>query len=288
MSDLWHDLRSKNIGGSEAAALFGECPYMTYFQLWHIKRGNLDAANLDDDERVQAGRFQEPAAIEWANWKWGFDFYRPNIYLEHGKIQGMACTPDAYSKSDPLLMSQIKIVDGRRFNIESGWQYDGDEIIRAPLHILLQIQHELEVSQKKISYLIVMVGGNRLFKMQCHYDEQIGAILRKKVRAFWLSETPPEPDFKRDGQAIREIKSSLPHGEFEDFSGDRDLKKLIAETKALQVAIAKKTDALEEKKTEIYYYSKNLKTFKCGEFFVQFYNSKGGPMFKIINNNSPF
>jgi len=287
MSDLWHDLRSKNIGGSEVAALFGECPYMSYFQLWHIKRGNLDPANLDDDERVQAGRFQEPAAIEWANWKWNLDFYRPEIYLEHAEIKGMACTPDAYSKDDPLTMAQIKIVDGRRFNLENGWQYDGDEILKAPLHILLQIQHELEVSQRKISYLIVMVGGNRLFRMICTYDHEIGAILRKKVAAFWLSESPPDPDFKRDGPAIKSIKAALPCSEFKDLSNDKALLKVISSAKALQIEIAKKNDLLEEKKAEIYYHSKDLKAFKCGNYSVQFYNSKGGSRFQIISDDLP-
>jgi putative phage-type endonuclease len=282
MSDLWHDLRKKNIGGSEIAALFGESPYLTHYKLWHIKRGDLEEDNLDQDERVMAGKFMEPAVIDWANWKWNLDFYQPKIYVEHWAVEGMACTPDAYSKSDPDLIAQIKIVDSTRFRPEFGWETEGDTIIKAPLGILLQVQHEMECTKKKQSALIVQVGGNRIFMMICEYDSEIGSILRKEVANFWLSPLPPAPDFKRDGPIIKTMKTKLPISEFDDLSEDADLYKLLSKAKKLDVSIKRDLDQLEAIKAEIYYLSENHASFQCKDIFVRFYDSKGGNRFRII------
>jgi len=75
MTDLWKELRAANIGGSEVAALFGECPYTTYFKLWHTKRSGLAEDDLSNNEIIVAGNFFESAIIKHAKWKWGFDFF---------------------------------------------------------------------------------------------------------------------------------------------------------------------------------------------------------------------
>src|SRR4051812_48200660 len=144
---------------------------MSRYQLWHEKKGNLATANLDADERIQAGKFMEAGAIAWANSKWGTDFYQPHVYFRHNLTLGMGCTPDALSGSSSL-MAQVKIVDSLQFSRE--WDYEGSEITRAPLHILLQVQHELECAEKDHSWLIVLVGGNRLYRMICMRDRNVG------------------------------------------------------------------------------------------------------------------
>src|SRR5438876_1235420 len=95
MSQLWHDLRAKHVGGSEVAALFNESPYLTRYQLWNIKAGLIEPPNLDDDERVQAGQFLEDGIVSWANKKWNMNFTRAGVYVKHATVEGMGCTPDA-------------------------------------------------------------------------------------------------------------------------------------------------------------------------------------------------
>lgn len=277
MTDIWHELRSKNIGGSEVAALFNESPHTTHYELWHIKRGLIPPKDLDGDPRVQAGKFFEKGALDWANYKWGLDFYQPEIYVQHPNVDGMGCTPDAYSKSDPNLMAQVKTVDSMQFSPKFGWECDGETITKAPLHILLQVQHEMECCQKAQSYLIVVVGGNRLLGMICDYDREIGSILRKKVLGFWLDSKAPEPDFKRDGPAIREIKSKLPIVKYEDFSFDKHLHEVLLETKALRVEIAQKMDYLDELEARVNYLLPPADCVKCGDILVKAQHRKGTP-----------
>jgi hypothetical protein len=287
MTDQWKELRAKNIGGSEVSALFDECPYLSHYTLWHRKRGNLSEANLDDIERIQAGNFYESGIMAHANWKWDFDFFQPKVYVEHWAVEGMGCTPDAYSQNDPDLMAQIKRVAFHRFTLANGWQAEGDTITKAPLHILLQVQHEMEVCKKKRSILIVQVGGENLYVMFCDYDPQIASILRKKVAGFWLSSLPPEPNFKKDGPAIREIKSKLPLVDFQDYSDDEELYQLLLDAKILEVSIKNLQDDFEAKKAEITYYSGNAKGIKCKDISASFYDSKGGNRFRINMEKIP-
>src|SRR3990167_3524352 len=66
----WHSLRSKHGGASEAAALYGESPWLTEFQLYHQKAGTLAPVDFSDNAAVNAGRFFEPAIAAWASEKW--------------------------------------------------------------------------------------------------------------------------------------------------------------------------------------------------------------------------
>jgi len=267
MTDVWKSLRAENVGGSEVAALFGESPYLTYYKLWHIKRGTLEAPNLDDNERVQAGKFMESGAIQWYNAKYKTKFFQPFQYVKHATVVGMGCTPDAFEANDPLIMAQVKIVDFIQF-IQK-WEAEGDTITKAPLDILLQVQHEMECCGREESHLIVVVGGNRLFRMICKRDREIGAMLMTAVQVFWGNELPPEPDFERDGEAIAEVRKKLPAKEFIDMSDDKKL--YTACRKALKSTVArnKQQDMVDAFNAEVVYLVGNTGNIRCRDMIIK-------------------
>ncbi len=275
MTNTWHELRSKNIGGSDIAALFGESPYSTLYKLWHEKRGLIEPDSLDDVERIQAGNYLEKAIIEWANDKWGYDFYQPQEYVEHATVNGMACTPDAYLESYTSVMSQVKNVDSLQFYDK--WEYEGDLIVKCPIHILLQVQHEMECCGRKTSVLIVAVGGNRLYKMECKADPEIAAILRCKVMEFWLMDEAPEPDFKKDSNSIRELRNKMRMDKQEDYSNDKDFYKMLKKATKLKHQIKVKQDELDLLESEIYYLSADNQEIRCNNIRVSYSKRKGTP-----------
>lgn len=272
MSQAWHDLRAKNVGGSEVAALFGVSPYMTKYKLWNIKAGVMPPDDLDNDERVQAGNYLEAGIIEWANKKWEANFLRPKIYVEHKAVFGMGCTPDAIwngPANEDNILAQVKLVDGLEFR--NKWVAEGDIITEAPLHILLQVQHELECLQMEEAWLIVCVGGNRLFRMIVKADAEIASILRKAVIGFWLSmdaNTPPEPDFGRDGETIKEIRKRLPETEALDIQEDHVhhlFKKSLRLSKRAKLA----DDELARVDAEIEFLIGNAKIITCRDLIAK-------------------
>lgn len=280
-TDLWKSLRAKNIGGSEVAALFGEQPpsFPTVYKLWHIKKGLINEDNLDDVERVQAGKHLEPSIIAWANEKWMRSYYQPQVYLQHPSVEGMGCTPDAFDGEYPV-MAQIKNVDSFQFSQE--WDYDGDEITEAPLHILLQVQHELDCApDKEHADLIVCVGGNRLLAMRCERDEQVARMIREAVQDFWWRIAPPPPDFARDGDIVRQIRRRLPAAEIVDMTGDQYVHDLMAKNQLANFRAKVAQDEVEATRTELFHLVGNTARVKCGPYTMKFSSRKGSPDQKI-------
>lgn len=264
--DRWKKIRAENIGGSEVAALFGESSYgLTYYKLWHIKRGFIEAENLDDVERVQAGKFMEQGALLWANHRYGSNFFQPFEYVRHPKVKGMACTPDAYDR-EAGVCAQVKVVDFVQFKRK--WEADGETITKAPLDILLQTQHELECLDLPQNHLLVVVGGNRLYRMICDRDQQVGSMCCAAVDNFWAMDEAPEPDFHQDKDAIDELHKALPVKEFIDFSHDAYFKKLCKDAMKLTLKKNLSQDALDALNAEIVHLIGGAENVKCGDLVL--------------------
>lgn len=56
--------QSQGIGGSEAGAVLGINKYMSNVELWELKTGKREAADLSDNPAVQFGKFAEPLLRE--------------------------------------------------------------------------------------------------------------------------------------------------------------------------------------------------------------------------------
>lgn len=229
-TEHWHDLRSKTIGGSDVASCFGESPYLSRYKLWHIKAGLLPADDLSENERIQAGNYMEPAILAWANDKWGCDFERRKVYAQHDKITGMGSTPDAFSVSNDKMQAQIKNADSLQWRLK--WQADGDTITDAPLHILLQCQHEMACTGATQCWLIVCVGGNSLYRMIIDRRESTIRMIESAVVEFWASIASgiaPQPDFKLDYDTIARLNAAGIKGKTLDLTGSNRLPSLLDE-----------------------------------------------------------
>jgi hypothetical protein len=136
LSDGDDKFRREHVGASEVAALFDASPYLTHFELWHRKRGNIAtpdfmADGMPNNERIEAGIRLEPAIIEWACDKWGYERRETPLHLSNGK--GLGGHPDQLvtdPERGPGLL-EIKTAD---WLVAKKW---GDE---PPLHYLLQAQ----------------------------------------------------------------------------------------------------------------------------------------------------
>jgi len=246
------------IGASESAALFGVSPYTTRFELWHQKAGNIGAPDLDGEERIMAGQFLEPSIAAWASAKWDWPIvpvpdYRPSLTVEK-----MGSSLDFETK-DGLEPVEIKNVDNLIFRDK--WSCDGDVITDAPAHILVQVQHQLacqldnRMTMARRAWLLVCVGGNRLYRMEVPRHDTMIARIEAEVDAFWASvaaQDAPDPNFDIDADAI----GLLYHGhgvELVDLRGNdraRDLAALYLDgLKTEKAGRQQKSAAMSELKT---------------------------------------
>lgn len=255
MSNIPINERRLWLGASEVAALFGLSPYVTKFELWHTKAGNIPQQSLDGQERVEAGNFLEPSIGAWASHRWDWPIRNVQEYLTHPTVGRMGASLDfATIEGEPV---EIKNVDNLVFR-DGEWETDGDTILDAPVHFLIQIQHQLACSPgKDRGWLIVCVGGNKLFRMEVPRHEKMIARIEREVEQFWIDVeggNEPQPDFQADAGAI----SLLYGGDGEDIIDLREderaaeLCEEYREAHEIEVAAKKrKTAALAEIKTRM-------------------------------------
>ena len=205
----WLELRTKDITSTEVSALFGISPYMTKFELWHRKhRGEV--VKFDPNERMKWGtRLQDAIAAGIAEEnKWSV--MRMTEYIRDPELRAGASfdfSLDTYESenSEPGLL-EIKNVDSLQF--KNGWTQDDEGNIEAPLHIEIQVQHQLMVSQRQFAYIGALVGGNKLVLIKRTRDENVIRRIREVIAEFWgtiEANIPPSPDFEKDADFIKDL-----------------------------------------------------------------------------------
>lgn len=191
--------RASVVGASEVAALFGAHPWLTEFELWHRKAGNVATPDFGGDERVEWGIRLEPVIIGAACDRWGYRKARTPQRLVNGA--GIGGHPDQIvtcpDRGRGVL--EVKTVD---WLIAKGW---GDE---PPLNYLLQVMAYMGLSGCDWGDVIVLVGGNELRRFQYEFRPKLWVEIVARVRAFWASVADgdaPKPDYSRDLSTINAL-----------------------------------------------------------------------------------
>ncbi len=195
----WLSLRRSYIGGSEIASLFGVqpeyCPGI--YALWCEKAGLVtpeDASN----ERTRWGLMLEDAIAAAAAEREGWTT-QPGMFAVSENVRGLSATLDkiiaapgeqerARGWTGPGVL-EVKNVDWLVHR--KSWQ---DE---PPLHILLQLQHQLAASGFRWGAVATLVGGNRLEVYRYEARPKLIRSIERRVADFWSSVAAgerPDPD----------------------------------------------------------------------------------------------
>lgn len=246
---VWLELRTKDITSTECAALFGISPYMTYFELWHKKHGQ-QYFQIDENERMFWGSMLETAIAGAIAKKEGWTIRKKTEYIRNPDLRIGASfdfeiagtLEDEFSIPELL---EIKNVDGLVFKNE--WSEDDEGNLEAPLHIELQIQHQLLVSRLKRTHLGALIAGNRLEMFQRIPDQKVHDAIIKRCAAFWHSvdnNIEPDANFDTDAEFLKTLYSFAQPGTVLDLSNNQTVNDLAIRYKGL-TKIA--TDAQKEK-----------------------------------------
>lgn len=91
--EQWHELRRRNVGGSDIAALFGASPYMTEFTLWAEKAGIVERQD-EENSKMRLGKYLEQYIALELGRELGWTVERSKEYHLHPTVAGMGCTLD--------------------------------------------------------------------------------------------------------------------------------------------------------------------------------------------------
>ncbi len=195
----WHEIRAKNIGGSEVAALFGRSPYTTPWQLWMSKAGKLDRPF--DETFTRAGKFFEAGIAAWAAEKWGMNIHKVEEYYTDDSTVGMGATLD-YADDNGVPV-EIKF---NHFKTDA-WAYEGDILTEVPESYIWQVQHQIACYGGDYGWLVAFIAGEPR-RMKIRRSDRIIANIRAAITKFWQSiaaDEPPPVDYANDGDALADM-----------------------------------------------------------------------------------
>lgn len=205
----WLAVRESYVGGSEIACLFYEytdgtskvtrhlyeaapegmqplgclSPYKTGFRLWSEKAGAVMPDDLSENERIQAGKHLEPALAGWAAEKFDLKLRKVRRYHRHESVEGWGASLDYEVHGTGMPPVELKNVDWLVFRDD--WQADGETILVPPLHINLQLQHQIGAVGADHGYIIACVGGNDLKIGKIARHEPTQQKIAQAITAFW-------------------------------------------------------------------------------------------------------
>lgn len=269
--EAWLRLRAKDITSTDVAALFGISPYKTAFELWHEKREQM-IVSIGKNERSEWGkRLQDPIAkgLLEDNREKGWESVAPlTDYIRDPERRMAASFDNTVVIKGRTGILEIKNVD--LFAFKDGWTDEGEGIEALP-HIEIQVQQQLYVSGLEFAVIGVLVGGNRGVTLYRELDEKIIAGIQQKVAAFWKSQEenrPPDPDFKRDADFIRQLYRSAKSGSVLDVKEDPEFRNLALRYELATKLEKEQKEVKEAIKAEMLFKMKDSEQVKGEDFSI--------------------
>lgn len=216
----WHSLRAQNVGASEVAALFNASPYTTRFTLWHQKSGKIARPDFDS-ERMMWGTLLEPVIAQGIAEKQSWTIRKVHRYITHPTVAGMGASLDYEIINHPDGPGCLEIKNVGIDVFKKSWVKNEDGSFEAPLHIELQLQHQLSVTGRAWGAIGFLVGGN-----EAH------VVIRKRH----------EPTIQKIEATVAEFWESIKAGQVPELEAAGDLE---AVTKAFSGALTVNTDSIE-------------------------------------------
>ena len=199
----WHDLRRRHVGGTESAALFGLSPYISLFELYHRKVGNLPEPDFSGNDRIFWGKYLEPSIAAGVAHIRGWKVQKVTDYMVNDNCPGHGASLDYEILGDPRGpgVLEIKTVDFLTFR--NDWE---DE--QPPVQYELQLQTQFACSSYTWGCIAVLIGGNDMKIFDYEARPKTISKIEAKVTKFWRmvkNRTPPPPVFDVDYDAVSKL-----------------------------------------------------------------------------------
>lgn len=185
----WLESRRAGIGASEAAAIVNQSPWSSPWQVWLEKTGQIPVGG-EETEAMYFGNLLEDTIGRAFAERTGMEVITVEATYAHPQHDWMLASPDRFiimpDRSTGLL--EIKNSGGYKLDEWKSGEPDADGVWRggeAPLHYILQVQHQHAVMGSHIGYIGALLGGNRLCIVEVPRDEELIKMLMWAEEQFW-------------------------------------------------------------------------------------------------------
>ncbi len=230
--------RKKGVGASEAGIVMGLNENVSPYQLWLIKTGRAEHADLSDVPQVYWGSMhEEPIAQHYAK-VMNCKVRRVTNTLFHKEHSFMLC------HLDRKIEGLAKILECKfAMFAKDQWGESGSDIV--PLAYIVQVQYQLAVTGYEEADLAVLIGGYDFRVYHFKRDEELIAKIIEEVSEFWKcveTDTPPPLRDRTDAA----LAYPLANGDFK--VAEPEVVKIVDEFRVVR-AEAKKLDEERERLT---------------------------------------
>lgn len=249
----WLALRGKRVGASEVAALFGvQAPFaLDHFALHHVKAGHVAAPEVDGPRLKWGLRLEEVVAMAVAE-EHGYAVHKGR-YAIADDCAGMSASLDFEVEADtegefvgPGVL-ETKNVD---WMVHRRSWTDGEP----PIHILLQLQHQLGCTGYQWGIVAALVGGNDLRLYRYIAKPRLIADIKARVAKFWddirADRQPDTSGSESSGEILRRLYPE-PVDDALDMSGSNEWAEAVSEFISTSATAKEATAARDAAKNRV-------------------------------------
>jgi predicted phage-related endonuclease len=160
------------IGGSDARVIMGD-DERALLRLWREKRGEIESEDLSDNLLVQIGAATEDLNRRWFERNTGQAVTDIQRQVQHPVLRWMAATLDGMVQTS-----------GAVFEAKFMLPWSFSEEAAAEKH-MAQLQHNMWVTNTKLSKLSIITGGGKWVEIEIPADPLYQHLLLTAERKFW-------------------------------------------------------------------------------------------------------
>lgn len=212
--DEWLRSRRNGIGASEAAAIVGQSPWSSPYQVWLDKTGQIPVGG-EETEAMYFGTLLEDTIGRAVAERTGWAVEPVNATFAHPEHDWMLASPDRLIHLDPDVIGLLEIKNSGGYKLDEWRSGEPDDqgVWRggeAPLHYILQVQHQHAVMGTSIGYIGALLGGNRLCIVEVARDDDLIEMLIERESSFWYDHVgtnlaPPLDGMQSTTDALTQI-----------------------------------------------------------------------------------
>lgn len=240
----WLLSRRRGIGGSDVAKVLGLSKYSSPYQIWMDKTGKIEIDTSETSEAAYWGHQMEEVVAKEFEKRTGKKVRVSNKIYFHKNY------PFLLANVDRIVVGEDAILECKTASeyLKDSWA--DDEI---PIAYLAQVQHYLNVLNKKKAYIACLIGGNKFVWKEIQRDDELIEQMTEKLVDFWenyvLTDTPPEVDAQK---STTEFINKMYGKDYHDHSIElnaqqiQDLK-VLKELKKYESDIKEQIDGIENR-----------------------------------------
>lgn len=230
----WLKLRSRYIGGSDAAAVCGLNDFQSPYALWCEKRGITPP--FEGNMRTRVGTFLEDFVAQQFEEETGKKVRKSNFSFVNEDY------PWAIADIDRFVVGEDAILECKTTSELNLKHYmNGDY----PARFYVQVQHYMAVLEKSKAYLAVLIGNKEFKLFEIERDDKEIAALMEAEKAFherMVSGEEP-PVIPADADSV-ELAHPTANGTSIELFGSQNIMRDYLELKARISALEKEADGI--------------------------------------------